>query len=84
MKNYEATKYRVKWANGSGYYYPDACFLYVVREEGVALTHEESTKIIAMCAKKHRRVVAADRRGLLYAIVSIVVAATIVTLISNL
>lgn len=84
MKNYEATKYRVKWAKGSGYYYPDACFLDVVREVGAPLTPEEGFKINAMCAKHHRRVVAADRRGLLYAIVSIVVAATIVTLISKL
>lgn len=84
MKNYEATKYRVKWANGSGYYYPDACFLDVVREAGAPLTPEEGVKINAMCAKHHRRVVAADRRNLVYALLSIVVAATIVTLISNL
>ena len=41
MKNYEAVKYRVKWATGSGYYYPDACFLDVVREVGAPLTPEE-------------------------------------------
>lgn len=83
MKNYEAVKYRVKWANGSGYYYPDAQFLDVVREAGAPLTPEEELKINAMCAKHHRRVVAADRRNLVYALLSIV-AATIVTLISKL
>ena len=84
MQNYEAVKYHVRWHGGAGWYYPDAQFLDVTREEGVALTHEESTKINAMCAKHHRRVVAADRRNLVYALLSIVVAATIVTLISKL
>ena len=84
MQNYEAVKYRVKWANGSGYYYPDAQFLDVVRKVGAPFAPEEFFKIKAMCAKHHRRVVAADRRNLVCALLSIVVAATIVTLISKL
>lgn len=84
MQNYEATKYYVKWHGGAGWYYPDACFLDVVREVGAPLTPEEGFKINAMCAKHHRRVVAADRRNLVCALLSIVVAATIATLISKL
>ena len=84
MQNYEATKYYVKWHGGAGWYYPDAQFLDVTREVGAPLTPEEGFKINAMCAKHHRRVVAADRRNLVYALLSIVVAATIVTLISKL
>ena len=83
MQNYEATKYYVKWHGGAGWYYPDAQFLDVTREEGEALTPEENNKVMAMCAKYHRKTVAEDRKSLIYAVLSILVAAAIVTFIKS-
>ena len=81
MERYEATKYYVKWQGGAGWYYPDAQFLDVTREEGEALTPEMSDKIAAMCAKYHRRAMVSDFRALIIVISSIVLGACLVGLL---